>query len=192
MPKFNKNGLTEKQEKFCREYVKDFNGTQAAIRAGYSKNTANEQAPRLLVNVSVSNRISELTKKQAEKSEITAQMIIDEFKKIAFTSIAHLHNTWITRKEFEDLTDDQKAAIQEIKTRTRTEVINKTAYEIEEIQIKLYDKQRALENLGKHIGFYAEDNAQRKTGINHDELTTEELLLRARALNDIRDKTRNE
>jgi phage terminase small subunit len=187
-----KSKLTDKQEKFCREYVKDFNGAQAAIRSGYSKKTAKESAAQVLTNINVTERINELTKKQSEKSEVTAQMIIDEFKKIAFTSIAHLHNTWITRKEFEDLTDDQKAAIQEIKTRTRTEVINKTAYEIEEIQIKLYDKQRALENLGKHIGFYAEDNAQRKTGINHDELTTEELLLRARALNDIRDKTRNE
>ena len=53
--------LTPRQERFCQEFVKDGNGTQSAIRAGYSKRTANEQSVRLLANVSVKNRIRELS-----------------------------------------------------------------------------------------------------------------------------------
>lgn len=61
--------ITPKQEKFCLEYLKDFNGTQAAIRAGYSKKTANEQAVRLLAKVSIQNYIKEINSK-VEKSSI--------------------------------------------------------------------------------------------------------------------------
>lgn len=53
--------LTPRQERFCQEFIKDGNGTQSAIRAGYSKRTANEQSVRLLANISVKNRIRELS-----------------------------------------------------------------------------------------------------------------------------------
>lgn len=43
--------MTDKQDRFCEEYMIDLNATQAAIRAGYSLKTAREQAPRLLANV---------------------------------------------------------------------------------------------------------------------------------------------
>ena len=61
--------LTPKQLLFCLEYLKDFNGTQAAIRAGYSKKTANQQAARLLANVNIQNQIKENNQK-VEKSNI--------------------------------------------------------------------------------------------------------------------------
>jgi len=154
--------LNDRQEMFCKEYVVDFNGTQAAIRAGYSKNTANEQAAQNLTKLSIQARIKELIHERSEEVGITGKRIIDEFAKIAFSSIAHLHNTWISLKEFNDLTEDEKASIESIKTRTRTIKENDGDVEIEEIQIKLYDKQRALENLGKYIGIYKEDNEQKR------------------------------
>ena len=55
------NILSEKQELFCREYLKDFNGTQACIRAGYSKNSANVQASRLLANDNIQKYIKEIS-----------------------------------------------------------------------------------------------------------------------------------
>ena len=58
--------LTAKQQRFCDEYLIDLNATQAAIRAGYSKKTANEQGSRLLTNVSVKNYIDE---RMAEKEK---------------------------------------------------------------------------------------------------------------------------
>ena len=158
--------LNEKQKNFCREYIKDFNGTQAAIRAGYSKKTAGEISFQHLKKLEIQTYISELTKALAHKQEITAERILNEFAKIAFSSIAHLHNTWIDRKDFDELTDDQKDCIESIKTRTRTVLGDDQAYVVEEILIKLYDKQRALENLGKYVGIYEQDNNQKAININ--------------------------
>lgn len=63
--------LTAKQEAFVREYLVDHNGTQAAIRAGYSERTANEQASRLLANVNVRAAVNHEQNKAAEKIELT-------------------------------------------------------------------------------------------------------------------------
>ncbi len=173
--------LTPKQIRFCKEYVIDNNGTQAAIRAGYSKKTANEQSSRLLVNVNIQDKISELQNKISDKLEITSERIAREFEKIAFSSIAHLHNTWIERKEFNELTEDQKDAIQEIDTKVKVEwhyneeKKKKEPIEVEYIKVKLFDKVKALENLGKHIGFYEEDNKQKN---KESELSDEERRLR--------------
>lgn len=52
--------MTEKQEAFCREYLIDYNATQAAIRAGYSEKGANGQGTRLLANASIKSRLAEL------------------------------------------------------------------------------------------------------------------------------------
>ncbi len=52
--------LTDKQKRFCEEYIVDSNATQAAIRAGYSERTANEQGARLLAKDSVKTYIKEL------------------------------------------------------------------------------------------------------------------------------------
>ena len=71
--------LTPKQQLFVDEYLVDLNATQAAIRAGYSPKTANEQAPRLLVNVSIQKLISEAMQARSEEVERTAR---DVFKDI--------------------------------------------------------------------------------------------------------------
>jgi phage terminase small subunit len=68
--------LSAKQEQFCREYLVDLNATQAAIRAGYSPKTAQEQASRLLSNVMVAARISELKQERADKVAVTAQDVL--------------------------------------------------------------------------------------------------------------------
>jgi len=67
--------LTPKQRAFVREYAIDKNGTQAAIRAGYSKKTANEQAARLLANVSIAEAVNAAEKKHAETCGITIETI---------------------------------------------------------------------------------------------------------------------
>jgi phage terminase small subunit len=68
--------LTDKQEMFCREYLIDLNATQAAIRAGYSEKTSNEQGARLLANVSVQNRISELKAERNDRIDIDANYVL--------------------------------------------------------------------------------------------------------------------
>lgn len=62
--------LTPKQQRFCDEYLIDLNATQAAIRAGYSPNTAEQTASRLLRNVKVQEYLAELMDKK--ESELIA------------------------------------------------------------------------------------------------------------------------
>jgi len=60
--------LSEKQKRFCEEYTVDFNGLQAAIRAGYSEKTANQQASRLLTKVNIQQYIKGLQEKLSKKN----------------------------------------------------------------------------------------------------------------------------
>ena len=64
--------LTSKQERFVSEYLIDLNATQAAIRAGYSEKTAQEQSSRLLSNVMVQQAVSDAQNRIAEKAEWSA------------------------------------------------------------------------------------------------------------------------
>lgn len=71
-----------KRERFCREYVKDTNGHQAAIRAGYSKKTARAQASRLLTDVNVKARVRELTKKINDQTQVDAIWIREQLVRV--------------------------------------------------------------------------------------------------------------
>ena len=82
-----------KQEQFAKEYLIDLNATQAAIRAGYSSKTAYSQGQRLLKNVEIQTRISELMNERSRRTEITADRVIQEIAKIAFSDIGE-YMTW--------------------------------------------------------------------------------------------------
>lgn len=75
--------LTAKQQRFVDEYLKDLNATQAAIRAGYSKNTAEQQASRLLTNVKVRADLAKRMEARGHKSAITQAMVLERFWMIA-------------------------------------------------------------------------------------------------------------
>jgi phage terminase small subunit len=74
--------LTPKQQRFVEEYLIDLNGTQAAIRAGYSKATAQEQSSRLLSNVKVQDAVVKLRQEQQERTGISADRVVQEAWKI--------------------------------------------------------------------------------------------------------------
>jgi len=76
--------LTPRQAAFVAEYLIDRNGTQAAIRAGYSPKTASSQAERLLRNAEVARAVAAGTAKIADKLEITAERVLRERARIAF------------------------------------------------------------------------------------------------------------
>lgn len=71
-------GLTPRQQRFVEEYVVDLNGTQAAVRAGYSAKTAQEQASRLLSLVIVRQAVEKATQERSERTGITADRAIQE------------------------------------------------------------------------------------------------------------------
>lgn len=72
--------LTPKQEKFCQEYMVDLNATQAAIRAGYSKKTANVIASQNLSKLNIQDRLVELKGKIQEKTDLTVESVIEDIK----------------------------------------------------------------------------------------------------------------
>jgi phage terminase small subunit len=161
--------LTEKQKRFCEEYIKDFNGTQSMIRAGFSQKSAGPMAGEYLKKPQVLSYIKYLQANLAEITGITKHRILMEHATIAFSSIAHLHETWIERKEFEKLTQEQKSCIAEIVTQTRTEknpkfdltiskkgaALVKKEIEVEYVKIRLYDKQKALDSISRMLGYDA-------------------------------------
>lgn len=158
--------LNDKQEKFCYEYCFDFNATQAAIRAGYSENTARSIASQLLTKLNIQDKIKTLQDNLAETAGISRLKVLLEHQKMAFSSIANLHNTWIERKSFEELTEDQKACIAEIDTKVKTEYEynldseKREPKQVEYVRIKLYDKQKALDSISKMLGFDAPTKIQ--------------------------------
>lgn len=73
----------KKHEKFCNEYIKDMNATQAAIRAGYSEKTARSQGSTLLTNPNIKSRVAELREAYFNENIMTAQQVEYELTKIA-------------------------------------------------------------------------------------------------------------
>ena len=143
--------LNPKQQRFCEEYMIDLNATQAAIRAGYSVKTAQEQGARLLSNVMVSREIERLQAVQSRRTGITADRVIRELAKIAFVDPDRVINADDGTIKA-DATDEDKAAIQGVKVK-RSSSMNGDSFENE---VRLYDKTKALELLGKHLGLFTD------------------------------------
>lgn len=153
--------LNEAQKTFCREYIFDWNGTRA-YKVAYPKvndNVAAVGAYDLLRNPKIADYIEEIQNDLEKVSGISRLKVLNEFAKIAFMSMAGLHNTWIERKEFDELSEEQKACISEIwtKTESRYDKSSETEIQVDYVRVKLYDKQRALESIIKMLGYNPAD-----------------------------------
>lgn len=73
----------KRHEKFCHEYIKDMNATQAAIRTGYSKKTAKMQGSRLMTNDDIKSRVAELRDAYLDENIMTAKQVEYELTRIA-------------------------------------------------------------------------------------------------------------
>jgi phage terminase small subunit len=153
--------VTEQQKKFCREYMKDFNGTQAAIRAGYSKKTANEQSSQLLAKLNIQKFLESLKEKANDKHEGLADEIVAELKKIGFSDIKKYLDSDNTIKDISQLPSELTTVVESIK-KTETDFgDDKTGGTKTSITFKLHSKLDALEKLAKYVGLYEADNRQR-------------------------------
>ena len=82
-----KNELTPKQQRFVEEYLIDMNGTQAAIRAGYSARTANEQAARLLAKDSISQAVAAARAERSSRVAVSADYVLSNLVEIVERSM---------------------------------------------------------------------------------------------------------
>lgn len=161
MSKGKKEKLTDKQSRFCDEYMIDLNATQAAIRAGYSENTAKEIGCENLTKPNIQERIQELQKEVQERNKISADMVVNELAKIGFMTIDEIFDEDGDIKGVHSLSDKAKAAVSSVKVVSKT--YGKEDNETTEVtkEVKLWDKGKALVELGKHLGIFAEDNSQK-------------------------------
>jgi phage terminase small subunit len=147
------SGLSAKQRKFVAEYLKDGNGTQAAIRAGYSAHTANEQASALLAKPSIRAAVEG----RLEKVEVRSDDVLRELKRIAYLDLTHAYKQDGSLKLVHEIPEDTRRALVGIEVdeiwdgygedRTQIGVTKK---------VKFADKIRALELLGKHLELFTE------------------------------------
>lgn len=139
--------LTAKQERFVNEYLVDLNATAAAKRAGYSEKTAEQVGYQLLQKTSVSAAIQERRAKLRGKLEITQEAVLQELAAIAFANgtdfVTVTGAGLLCVKPTNEVAKEKLPAIAGIK------------YNQLGIEIKLHDKVRALELLGKHLGVFA-------------------------------------
>ena len=139
--------LTHMQQLFVQEYLVDLNATQAAIRAGYSPETAASQGHRLLRNVEIEEKIKSAMDARAERTGITADRVLSELAAIGFASMGDYLTTESNgnhKLNFAKLTRDQMAGITEIK-------IESNGMGGRKVQIKLKEKLAALVLMGRHL-----------------------------------------
>ena len=151
-----KRSLTTRQQCFVSEYLVDLNITAAALRAGYSERTAAQVGYQLMQKPAVQEAIHKAMDDRAKRTGVTQDKVVAELAKIAFSSGADFAQV-VTLKPREDdrpgvqlvelvdtdrLTPDQKAAISSME---------ETKFGI---KVSTYDKVRALELLGRHLGMF--------------------------------------
>ena len=140
--------MTEKQKIFADEYLIDLNATRA-YKVAYPRvkndETAAAAAARLLKNVKVVTYIEKRMQDRQKRTEVTQDRVIEELAAIAFaraTDFAQIVNGNVVLTDTADLTESQTKAIAGIK---------EGKYGIE---LKLNDKEKALELLGRHLGMF--------------------------------------
>lgn len=186
--------LTDKQKRFCEEYLIDLNATQAAIRAGYSTKTAEQTASRLLRNVKVQEYIAKRQKELSRSTEITQERVIKELALIAFSNNADYAHVVEKKLQVEtggalvDVLDkDGKPVmyrtVEPVLTEELTEEQKRALAVIKKgrdgLEVKSCDKVKALELLGKHLGIFTDKIEANVNDTTRSEL--QELLAQRKA-----------
>jgi phage terminase small subunit len=158
--------MTPKQKLFIGEYLIDLNATQAAIRAGYSKKNATRIGPELLGKTCVSEAIAAAIAERSKRTQVTADRVVQELARIAFMDTRQIF-TWgpggVVLRSSGELTEDEAAIV--------SEVSETTSKDGGSIRAKRFDKLKALELLGKHLGMFTD-----KVDVNASIVTPASIL----------------
>lgn len=146
--------LPVKQQHFITEYLANgFNATQAAITAGYAKNSADTQGSRLLVNAKVKEVLAARAQKVMAKREITAEKVLDEIYKLAMFDPRKLFRPDGSLIPITELDDDTAASIAGLDV---TE-LREEGFSIGRLKkIKIADKGINLERLGRYLKLFTD------------------------------------
>jgi phage terminase small subunit len=152
--------LTEKQRLFCVYYVKTFNATQSAIKAGYSPDTAHVQGSRLLTKVKVAGEIRRIKKDMTTGVFLDAMDVLQKYIKIAFTDITD-YLTFGRKEVTVDYDGDGEPITSEVNfvefkdsSMIDGSVISEVKQGKDGVSIKLEDKMKALEKLSLYFDLF--------------------------------------
>lgn len=145
--------LRPKQERFVQEYLVDLNATAAAIRAGYSKKTAEVIGYENLRKPQIKEAIDKAIQTRNQRLEVTQDMVIIELAKLGFFDIRKLFDENGKPLDISQLDDDTAAALVGLDVQDVYEINGNEKMFVGYIKkYKMADKIRALELLGKHLG----------------------------------------
>ena len=137
--------MTKKQQRFVEEYLIDLNATQAAIRAGYKPDNAQQMGSENLSKPVISAAIAKAMAERSKRTGINQDRVLHELARIGFAKITGIIDP-DTAKILPEASEDDLACIQSIKI--------KPGEFGTEREVKLYDKKAALIELGKHLGLF--------------------------------------
>lgn len=169
----NNGKLTPKQEAFVREYLISLNATDAARRAGYSAKNADKIGPQLLGNTRVSEAIAAAQKARSERTLVTADRVVRELARVAFSDARKLYRPDGTLKAPSEWDDETAAAVSGVETDESVMQIAETErLTTRTHKVKRWDKVKALDMLARHTGVYPEKGA--RAGDDEPEFQQEE------------------
>ena len=176
--------LTANQKIFVSEYIVDRNATRAYLESYKSvkkENVAAQSGSALLRNPKVAAAIADALDAQQKRTEITADKTLRECGRIAFSDPRKVFDEAGSLKPVHDFDDDTAAAVSSI------EVVCKQAGggEVEHVhKIRFWDKNAAINNLGKHFKLFIEQlNIGGEVAVNHEGIMERVLKEKARILN---------
>jgi phage terminase small subunit len=151
--------MTPKQERFVEEYLVDLNATQAAIRAGYSADTARQIASENLSKPAIADAIAERRAALSEATALTAERVLRELSLIGFANMQDYMRVGPDGDpylNFSGLSRDQAAALVEVTVEDFKEGRGEAARDVRRVKFKLADKRAALVDLGKHLKLFSD------------------------------------
>jgi len=182
--------LTPKQARFVEEYLVDLNATQAAIRAGYSAKTAYSAGQRLLKDVDVAEAISAAQAKRSERTQITADQVLQELAKVGFSNLSDVTNWGIKEVAFGFDADGKRLRAEDIGDAAMVRYVDAPFVEpidrdnlpdevraaVAEVslgkdgfKIKMHDKVGALTQIGRHLGMF-KDKVENTIVLSHEDM----------------------
>ena len=167
--------LTPKQEDFVREYLKDLNGKQAAIRAGYAQGSAEVTASRLLRNAKVSAALSDAQAERSKRVEIDADWVLRRLAAEADADVADLYDDEGSLKPVKEWPLIWR---QGLVGGIDVEEIREDGVTVGQIRkVKLSDRIKRIELIGKHVGVQAFRDQVQTTGAISINISSEDAEL---------------
>lgn len=144
--------LSPKAQHFINEYIKDGNGKQAAIRAGYAPKAAEVQASRLLRNVQVADAIGKHQQQLRERSGVSADRVVEELARIGFVDIRRVFGADGAVLDPQQIPEDVARAVASIEVTTSTTGTGKDATTDTTTKVRFWEKPKALHTMAHILG----------------------------------------